>query len=434
MSEPERPRQRPAPSQGGPSLRRSRVRGGEPLPSPTHRRDVLIVGGGFVGAALACALAQAGLAVAVIEAAAPGALHDASFDGRASAIALTSRRLLTHVGVWDKLKEVAAPMLDIRVADGDSRLFLHYDHRQVGDEPFGHMVENRHLRRALYQRMAELSPTLDLRAPARLTGLTRSATGVVGHLASGETIGAALVVAADGRGSRVRDEAGIRVTSWRYRQSAIVCTVRAEKPHHFVAHEHFLPAGPFAILPLLDNHASLVWTEKEDLAPAILALDEEGFHAQLARRFGDFLGPIEVVGPKWCYPLSLQYAWRATDQRLALIGDAAHAMHPVAGQGVNMGFRDVAALAEAILDRDMLGLDIGAPDVLARFERWRRFDNMLMLGMTDGLVRLFSNDVAPIRLGRDLGLAVVNRLKPLKTFFMRHAMGEIGELPRLMRA
>ena len=395
--------------------------------------DVLIVGGGLVGGTLAVALADAGLTSLVVEAGDPQAALDAGFDGRCSAVALSSKRMLAALGLWEGLAADAAPMLDIRVADGASRLFLHYDHREVGDEPFGFMVENRLLRRAVLARM-QAEPAIRLLAPERIVQLERAGDGVDARLASGGRLRATLVVAADGRTSRVRDEAGIRVTRWAYGQTAIVCTVRHERPHGFVAHEHFLPAGPFAILPLQPgDRSSIVWTERSDLAPLIMGGSDAQFLAELGRRFGDFLGSLAVEGPRFAHPLSLQYAQRSTDLRLALVGDAAHAMHPIAGQGLNMGFRDVAALTELLADAKRRKRDPGADAVLARYQRWRRFDNTLMLAMTDGLNRLFSNDIAPIRLARDIGLAGVNRMPALKRLFMRHAMGLAGELPRLMR-
>jgi 2-octaprenyl-6-methoxyphenol hydroxylase len=393
---------------------------------------VLIVGGGLVGATLACALGQAGIQTVVVETASQAVLLDDRYDGRASAIALTSRRMFEGLGVWQGLADSAAPMLDIRVSDGASPLFLHYDHRLVGDQPFGHMVENRTLRRTLVERMASLAK-VRLLAPARVRRLDRGTDAATAELVDGTRIVARLAVAADGRASPTREEAGIRVTTWDYNQVGIVCTVAHQRPHRNVAHEHFLPAGPFAILPLTGNRSSIVWTERAELAPAILALDDAGFTAELRLRFGDFLGDLEVVGPRWSYPLSLQFAETAVAHRLALVGDAYHGMHPLAGQGFNMGLRDVAALAEAVTDAARQGDDVGSAAVLARYERWRRFDNHLMLAMTDALNRLFSNDIAAVRLARDLGLAVVERLPPLKRLLMRHAMGDVGDLPRLLR-
>ena len=400
--------------------------------------EVLIIGGGLVGTTLAIAFGQAGLDVCVVDMADPVTNLDAGFDGRASAIALATQRLLTGLGLWTALESEAASIINIRVSEGDSLFFLHYDHQDIGDEPFGYMVENRNLRKALFNRLQELE-TVRVLAPASIVTLDRNNHGVHATLADGRAVRARLTVAADGRGSQTRNSAGIKVTKWSYEQFGIVCTVAHEKCHDFVANEHFLPAGPFAILPLKGNSdrpghcSSIVWTERADLAPAIMKLDDAAFLAELERRFGDFLGAIEVVGPKWCYPLSLQYSQKTISNRLALVGDAAHAMHPIAGQGLNMGLRDVAALAEVVLDARRLGMDIGDGVVLERYQRWRRFDNTLMLAMTDGLNRLFSNNIRPLRLVRDLGLAAVNHLTPLKKFFMRNAMGLVGELPRLMR-
>jgi 2-octaprenyl-6-methoxyphenol hydroxylase len=411
---------------------------GPKIAKDTIEADVLIVGGGLVGATLAIALGGAGLKVCVVDVADPIANLDAEFDGRVSAIAMASHRILEALDLWTALDQTAAPILDIRVSDSDSLFFLHYDHRDTSDKAFGYMVENRNLRKALLQKLKALD-TVTLLAPTSIASLNRNAHGVEANLATGQKIRARLSVAADGRGSKTRDQAGIKITNWSYNQSAIVCTVNHKKSHDFVANEHFLPAGPFAILPLKGdkehpgNCSSIVWTERADLSPSIMALEDDAFKVELQKRFGTFLGPINIVGPKWCYPLSLQYSHKTIENRLALIGDAAHAMHPIAGQGLNMGLRDVAALAEVIMDAHRLGLDIGDEIVLERYQRWRRFDNTLMLVMTDGLNRLFSNNIGPIRLARDIGMALVNKTPPLKKIFMRHAMGLVGNLPRLMR-
>ena len=400
--------------------------------------DLLIVGGGLVGAALAIAFGQAGLRVAVVDTLDPRAGLDAAFDGRASAIALASKRLLEAIGVWPKLERDAAPILDIRVSEGRSPFFLHYDHRESGESAFGHMIENRNLRRALHRRLKELD-NVALLAPARIARLERGETKAEATLADGRAVEAPLVIAADGRESATRDGAGIRITRWSYDQWGIVCSIRHERRHEFTAHEHFLPSGPFAILPLVGDRkrpghvSSIVWTERADLAPAIMALDDAGFAAELRQRAGEFLGAVELAGSRWSHPLSLQFAETTLGHRLALVGDAAHAMHPIAGQGLNMGLRDVAALAETVMDARRLGLDVGSLAVLERYRRWRHFDNALMMTATDGLNRLFSNTMRPLRLARDVGMAAVNRLPPLKRLFMRNAMGLAGELPRLLR-
>ena len=394
--------------------------------------DVLIVGGGLVGGTMACAFAQSGISCIVVDHEDPATAVTEEFDGRCSAIALAPQRVLDAVGLWPLMAPGCQPILEIRVSDGHSPLFLHYDHKALGEAPFGWLAENRLMRKAIFHRIPEL-PLCTHLAPAKVATLERDPSGVRALLADGRTVSARLAVAADGRGSPTRTGAGIGITFSDYHQTGIVCTVAHERPHRGIAQEHFLPAGPFAILPITGNRSSIVWTEKSHLAPAILRADEATFMAELRERFGEFLGEIHVVGPRFGYPLSIQFADRYTATRLALIGDAAHGMHPIAGQGMNMGLRDVAALAEVVVEAKRLGLDPGSAQVLERYTRWRRFDNMLMLGLTDALNRLFSNDLGPLRLARDLGLAAVNRMPPLKKVFMRHAMGLVGELPRLMR-
>ncbi len=394
------------------------------------KTDILVVGGSLNGLPLAIALASAGLDVTVLERDDPADVVDAGFDGRVSAIAHASRNLFKSIGVWEYLEE-AEPMLDIRITDGPSKLFLHYDHRQLGDEPFGHMVENRHMRMALLKRAAELD-TLTLLAPATYDTVERQSDGVTAVLSDGRTVSARLVVGADGRNSPLRQAAGIGTVGWSYDQAGIVCTVAHEYPHNGVAQERFLNPGPFAILPMSQNRSSLVWTEQTDMAAKIMSLDEAAFEAQMARRFGDYLGKLEVTGPRWSYPLALHQSDSYIAERLALIGDAAHGMHPIAGQGLNLGLRDVAALAEVIIDTARLGLDFGQQATLEKYQRWRRFDSLTLLAITDGLNKLFITDVAPVRLARDLGLAAVHKMPRLKGFFMEHARGTVGVLPRLL--
>ena len=397
----------------------------------TERFDIAVVGGGMVGLTLALSLEGVGARVAVIERASLKDMSEASFDGRGSAIAAGSQRILDGAGLWELLQADAEPILEIRVSDGPSQLFLHYDHREVGEGPLGWIVENAHIRRALAQAVAssdvivfENTALADARFEARSTTL---------KLADGRTVDAMLAIAADGRQSALRALAGIDVVRWSYPQTGIVCAVTHEAPHHGIAHEHFLPSGPFAILPLSRNRSSIVWTERNDLAPAILELDDDAFAAELKRRFGDFLGDVRVGPQRWAYPLSVVHARDYVAPRVAAVGDAAHAIHPIAGQGFNLGLRDVAALAEIIVDRLRLGLDPGDTGALMRYQNWRKPDNMMMIAATDSLNRLFSNDVAPVRVARDTGLALVNQLPPLKRVLMRHAMGLVGDLPRLTR-
>ncbi len=394
--------------------------------------DVLVVGGGMIGMTLAAALGGAGIVVGIVDRAAMGSTTEPEFDGRASAIAAGSRAVLDAIGVWPAMARHAGPILEIRVSDGSSPLFLHYHSRDLGDGPLGHIVENRHIRLALLDRLTALD-TVRIIGGREVVANDRGADGAMARLDDGTRLTSRLIVAADGRNSPVRQDAGIGVTGWDYGQTGIVCTVAHARPHRGIAQERFLPPGPFAILPMTGNRSSIVWTEPTDLAARLLGLDDAAFTDELARRFGDYLGEINIVGPRFSYPLSLIHAERYIDHRLALIGDAAHGMHPIAGQGFNIGVRDVAALAEVVVDTIRLGLDPGATTVLERYQRWRRFDASMMLAMTDGLNRLFSNEIAPVRLARDAGLAAVERLPALKRVLMRHAMGQVGKLPRLVQ-
>jgi len=393
--------------------------------------DIAIIGGGLAGLAAGIGLASHGLKVTVIDRGEPGDQTLESFDGRSSAIAFASCNLLEAIGVWKHLEGQTQPIKEIRISDGPSLLHLHFDHRALGQGPLGQMVENRHMRLALHARAKEL-PNLTHLAPAEVTGIERDASAAQLTLATGDTIKAALLLGIDGRTSQTRASAGIGVTEWGYKQVGIVCSIEHELPHGGIAHERFLPSGPFAILPLTGNRASLVWTEHDHLAKTIMGLSPRAFEAEVQRRCGDFLGKVSVIGGRWCYPLTLQFADRYTDTRLALVADAAHGMHPIAGQGLNMGLRDVAALIEVVVEAARAGLDIGSDHVLERYTRWREFDNVTLMTVTDVLNRLFSNDIAPIRVARDVGLAVVEQIPPLKKFFMAHARGTVGTLPRLL--
>jgi 2-octaprenyl-6-methoxyphenol hydroxylase len=396
------------------------------------RADIAVVGGGLSGLSLAIACAAAGIETAVVDRDDPTRFRDAAYDGRTTAIAYGSQQVLKGIGVWDALAPHAEPIREIRVADGDSPLFLHYDRAEIDAEALGYIVENRILRAALQAR-AEALPSLTVYAPRTVEAVEFGATQARLSLSDGWGITAALVVGADGRNSPMREAAGIKTWRKSYRQVAIVCVVRHEKPHRGVAVEHFRAAGPFAILPMQASRSSIVWTEEEHEAPLLLALDDRAFARQLASRFGDFLGRVEPEPGRWSYPLALIQAERYAAPRLALIGDAAHVIHPIAGQGWNLGVRDIAALAELLVDAHRLGLDLGSSDLLRRYERWRRFDSLTLTTVTDGLNRLFSNEAPPLKLARDIGLAAVNRAPALKRFFMRHAMGVTGDLPRLVK-
>ena len=395
--------------------------------------ELLIAGGGLTGLMLGLASAGAGLSVAVVDREDPSTLLADSFDGRSSAISYGSHKVLKGIGLWPRLAPDAEPIREIRVADDNSPLFLHYDHRDLDTgAPLGYIVENRILRRALIDRVGSI-PNFRLLAPLVVNSVSTSALDATAVLSDGRRIQARLVAAADGRTSPLRLAAGIRAIEWRYPQTGIVATVRHQRPHYGVAVEHFMPAGPFAILPMTGNRSSIVWTERAELAARLVGLSDTAFAAELAARFGDFLGTVEPIGPRWTYPLTLLLAEEYASTRLALVGEAAHTIHPIAGQGLNLGIRDIAALAELAIDARRLGLDIGDDAVLQKYQQWRRFDTMALATVTDGLNRLFSNSLAPIQLARDFGLAVVNRLPPLKRLLMRDAMGIVGDLPRLVR-
>jgi 2-octaprenyl-6-methoxyphenol hydroxylase len=396
--------------------------------------DVCIVGGGPVGGSLACRLAASGLSVAIIDKAALPPMEHPAFDGRAYAIAAGSVRLLREAGLWDRLPFPTCPIEQIRVSDGQlgrpaSRLFLHFDQADLEGVPLGYMVEARALRIALNARLAT-TPEIAVHAPAEAT-IARTDHHATITLTTGETFHARLVIAAEGRNSPLRTQAGITTQRWPYTQAGLVCAIAHEKPHNNIALEHFLPAGPFAQLPMAPSEAgehisAIVWSEHKDRAPRYLRMDEAPFGAELALRLGDHLGAIRPVGQRWLYPLSAMYVHRMTATRLAIAGDAAHGIHPIAGQGLNLGLRDAIALADLIIEARANGEDIGAASLLRRYERRRRLDHVSMLAATDGLDRLFSTNNPAIRLIRDLGLGAVHRMPPLKRAFMRRATGAAG--------
>ena len=394
--------------------------------------DVMIVGGGLSGLTSALALAQCGFQVALSDREPEDVMRRADRDGRTTAIAASGSAMLEALGIWENLAADAEPILDIRVSDGDSRHFLHYDHREVGDLPMGHIIENALLKRALFDAMKNHAGIAYLPG-AGIRDLEAEPGHLNADLDNGHRHRARLLVGADGRASQVRQLAGIRVTRLDYGQTSLVFTVEHSRPHRGVAHERFLPGGPLAFLPMAENRSSVVWTERTATARSLLALSDTDLAGALSARFDDCLGAIKIVGARWSFPLSLVNAERQTAPRLVLVGDAAHGIHPIAGQGFNLGLRDIAALADEVTGAARLGLDIGGPEVLRRFQAARRFDTMTLVLATDGLNRLFSNDIAPLRALRSGGLGLVNRIPPLKKLFMRHAMGVLGELPSLLQ-
>ncbi len=398
--------------------------------------DVLIVGGGLNGGTLALALSQAGLRVTLADAAPRPPRESAGFDGRSYALAIASTRVLAALGLWAHLRSDAQPILDIKVSDGKrgeapSPFVLHFDHAEIEEGPMGHMVEDRHLRPVLMSALNESD--VDQRFDTRVISQEEVPGGIKATFANGHSLIAKVLIGADGKLSGTAKRAGIKRLSWQYDQTALVAAIRHEKPNNGVAHQLFLPAGPLAILPLKGNRVSIVWSERSEDAKRINALDEDAYLDHLRPLFGDFLGDIQLDGARFSYPLGLTLAHSFIGPRTALLGDAAHAVHPIAGQGLNAGLRDIAALAEVLIEAARRGEDIGNPGVLARYQQWRRFDATSLAVATDAFNRLFSNDNGVLRAVRDLGLGAVNALPGLRRSFMREAAGLTGDLPRLAK-
>ena len=404
---------------------------------PDMEYDLIIVGGGLNGPALALAAAQAGLTSCVVDAL-PLETHAAEgFDGRSYALARTSQRMLDALGLWDGLADTAQAMNEIKVSDGrvgDAGVFLglHFDSAEIEEGPMGYMVEDRYLRRALLAALAQ-SDMITHRAETLVIDQETSASGVNVTLANGDVLTGRMLIGADGQNSGVATRAGIRRMGWGYGQTALVCAIAHDHPHGGVAHQLFLPPGPLAILPLRGNRSSIVWSETEARAKAINSLDDSAYLEVLRPRFGDFLGEISLAGARYTYPLNLSIARAFVADRMALVGDAAHRMHPIAGQGLNAGLRDVAALAHVIRHAARRGEDFASPAVLARYAQWRKFDTAALAASTDLFNRLFSNDNPLLRLGRDLGMAAINAAPGLRRNFIREAAGLTGDLPDLMR-
>lgn len=405
--------------------------------SGMERHDVIILGGGLVGLTLAIALGRHGLQVAVIDPADPVATMAPNFDGRASAIASASWNMLSAIGVGAHLEGKGCAIRRIRVSDGLKPGALDFDPGQDGGA-LGIMFENRQMRIALAETAAH-TPGLSIFQPDRAVAVDRSEHGVTVTLESGATIRGGLLIAAEGRNSPTREAAGIRVARWSYNHVAMISAIEHEQPHNQTAYEIFYPAGPFAILPLLPaegssaHRSAIVWTVKASDAPAMLALPERAWLGEMEKRMGGFLGKLAVAGPRSSYPLGFHHAANITAQRLALVGDAAHGIHPIAGQGLNLGLRDVAALAQVLVEGARLGLDMGDPQLLNRYQRWRGFDTFMVAATTDALTHLFGVPGRTASAVRRFGLSAVQRISPLKRRFMAEARGETGNLPLLLR-
>ncbi|MFY9212674.1 MAG: FAD-dependent monooxygenase [Aestuariivita sp.] len=403
----------------------------------THDSDILIVGGGLNGPALALAMAQTGHSVTVIDALNEATRKEDGFDGRSYALALGSQRLLATLGLWDELAGNAQPMLEIKVTDGragegPSPFWMHFDHAEIEEGPMGYMVEDRYLRRAFLGAMAD-EPRITHLSGKTVVAQDISTQAVAVHLQDGTRLTGRVLIGSDGRRSATAERAGIKRTGWGYGQTALVCALAHELPHNGVAHQFFMPPGPLAILPLTGNRSSIVWSETDTEAARINALSDADYLDVLRPRFGSFLGEISLTGQRFTYPLGLTLANSFIADRLALIGDAAHGVHPIAGQGLNAGLRDVAALAETLTRAARRGEDIGSEQVLARYQQWRRFDTATLALATDTFNRLFSNDNPLLRAARDIGMGVVNALPSLRRSFIREAAGLTGDVPRLMQ-
>jgi 2-octaprenyl-6-methoxyphenol hydroxylase len=407
------------------------------LRSMSFDTDIAIVGGGLNGPILALALAQAGITTTVIDALTTKVRKNATFDGRSYAVALSSQRLLKNIGLWPALDTNAEAMLEIKVTDGragegPSPFFMHFDHAEIEDGPMGYMVQDRHLRRVLLEAMTN-NPNIKHLQGQTVIDQDQITGGIQISLASGKTITARTLIGCDGRESGTAKRAGIKRIGWGYAQTALVCAIKHEKPHNGIAHQFFMPAGPLAILPLTGNRSSIVWSETETNAKAFNALSNEEYLTMLRPRFGDFLGEISLEGARYSYPLTLSMTDRLVAERTALVGDAAHGLHPIAGQGLNAGMRDIAALVQIITEAKNRGEDYGTMIVLKRYEEWRRFDNTALAVATDTFNKLFSNDNPLLRLGRDLGMGFINNMPNLRRGFIREAAGLSGDLPELMR-
>jgi 2-octaprenyl-6-methoxyphenol hydroxylase len=406
-----------------------------------ERADVLILGGGLVGLSLAIALSRNGVTSIVVDAAEPASQIAPAFDGRATAVSSSSWRMLRAIGVGERIEDHGCPIRAIRVSDGLAPGNLTFDPGRASlgegdEEPLGIMFENRLLRQALQQTAAE-SEHITLIAPARTGEVVRDETGVRAALTDGRAVMASLLIGAEGRNSPTRDAAHIPLARWQYDHAAMVTTVRHERPHENVAYEIFYPAGPFAILPMLDDEqghrSAIVWSVSAADGPAYMGLSDRAFAAEIEKRMGGFLGRVEMGSRRWTYPLGFHHAAQITDLRLALVGDAAHGIHPIAGQGLNLGFRDGAALAQVLVEGARLGLDLGDAQLLDRYQRWRSLDAFSVALATDSLTRIYGVPGRAASAVRRFGMGLIDRIAPLKDRLMAEARGTSGELPLLLR-
>ncbi|MDO6457702.1 FAD-dependent monooxygenase [Celeribacter halophilus] len=404
--------------------------------SKTKPSDLIIVGGGLNGPALALAAANAGLTVTLIDSLPKAARMNDQFDGRGYALSLGSQKLLKAIGLWERVSKMAQPILDVKVTDGKpgegpAPFMLEFRDGEIDESPMGYMVEDRFLRQAILDSL-DAQPRIT-QVEGLVTAQEVDLHGASVTLDTGAKINGKLIVGCDGRKSGTAERAGIKRTGWGYGQTALVCAIQHERPHEGCAHQYFLPSGPLAILPLPGNQSSIVWTEKDKVAADIQALTDEDYLSVLRPRFGDFLGEISLVGKRFTYPLNITLANSFTAPRVALVGDAAHGMHPISGQGLNAGLKDVGALTEVLVEAHRRGEDIGREDVLERYAQWRRFDIATMALMTDSFNKLFSNDNPILRLARDLGMGVVNSVTGLRRAAIREAAGVNGDVPKLLR-
>ncbi|MCF6316769.1 MAG: FAD-dependent monooxygenase [Marinosulfonomonas sp.] len=399
--------------------------------------DILIIGGGLNGPALALALADGGFSVTIIDALPANARGDAGFDGRGYALALASQRLLAAIGVWGDVAANSQPINEVKITDGragegPSPWMLHFNSNELAEGPMGYMVEDRYLYRA-FQAGLKKHPLITQLNSETVIEQDVGVAHVTVQTASGKSLTGRILIGSDGRKSDTAARAGIKRHGHDYNQTALVCAIEHALPHHGIAHQFFMPPGPLAILPLPGNRCSIVWSEETQEAARINALPDADYLAYLRPRFGSFLGKIKLAGARFTYPLNLTLADHFIAPRLALIGDAAHGVHPIAGQGLNLGLRDVGALAEVLIEAKRRGEDIGAVDVLERYQAWRRFDTTTLAMATDGFNKLFSNDNSMLRLGRDIGLGIVNAIPTLRQHFIREAAGLTGDVPKLLQ-